>query len=375
MRKSTKTLDEKLKERESPIKKSSRLLVPSGCTLLDLACSDTIDGAWNTGRMINLCGEESSGKTLLYLTALAVVCSCRAFRDYRIVADDAEEANDFDIEELFGKELYDRIEPPKRDENGDPVYSETIEDVFANIKTLLSENKPFIYIVDSLDAVTSDKDMQEMDALYEEKLKGKTGSGSYSMYKQKSLKRILADIKGEIQQTKSLIIFISQVIYNVNGRTKYTRAGGKALDHYCSHIIWTNVTEKITKVLKGNKKIIGQEVTAEVRKNKLTGKVRKVTFPILYNYGIDNTKACIDFLITEGFWKMKSQTVLATDFEVEYSIPKLISYIEESQERIIKLNNIVLSAWTEIEEDLKPERNKRFKKWETTESKSESKQM
>jgi hypothetical protein len=203
MRKSTKTLDEKLKERESPIKKSSRLLVPSGCTLLDLACSDTIDGAWNTGRMINLCGEESSGKTLLYLTALAVVCSCRAFRDYRIVADDAEEANDFDIEELFGKELYDRIEPPKRDENGDPVYSETIEDVFANIKTLLSENKPFIYIVDSLDAVTSDKDMQEMDALYEEKLKGKTGSGSYSMYKQKSLKRILADIKGEIQQTKS----------------------------------------------------------------------------------------------------------------------------------------------------------------------------
>jgi hypothetical protein len=72
---------------------------------------------------------------------------------------------------------------------------------------------------------------------------------------------------------------------------------------------------------------------------------------------------------------MKSQTVLATDFEVEYSIPKLISYIEESQERIIKLNNIVLSAWTEIEEDLKPERNKRFKKWETTESKSESKQM
>jgi len=72
-------------------------LIPSGCTVLNLACSDDPTGAFTPGHMVNLIGDSSTGKTFLALTMLADIAHNSLFDDYRLIHDDVEEANEFDM--------------------------------------------------------------------------------------------------------------------------------------------------------------------------------------------------------------------------------------------------------------------------------------
>ena len=69
--------------------------------------------------------------------------------DHLLVYDDAEAANEFDMEELFGSEVVARVQEPPC-EGG---RSRTIEDFRFNIDKLLKQEKPFVYILDSFDSI------------------------------------------------------------------------------------------------------------------------------------------------------------------------------------------------------------------------------
>ena len=87
----------KTKKRRRTAKK--RLLIPTGSTLYNLSVSDTIDGAWECGKMSNLIGDSSAGKTFLGLSSLADCAVTEAFDDVKV--DDDIEA--FMIEEVARK--------------------------------------------------------------------------------------------------------------------------------------------------------------------------------------------------------------------------------------------------------------------------------
>ena len=98
-------------ENGNPEPEVTRLFVPTGSALLNLALSDRANGGFLTGKIVNVIGDSSSGKTFLCLTTLAETAHNPAFDDCLLVYDDAEAASEFNIEKLFGSKTVRRIMP------------------------------------------------------------------------------------------------------------------------------------------------------------------------------------------------------------------------------------------------------------------------
>jgi len=335
-------------------------LLPTGCTLLNCSFSDHSFGGYRKGTIVNLIGDSSAGKTLVAYTSLAAMAADDSLSDYRFILDDAECAGAFDIKKLFGNKLASRIEPPGWHDK-EPRHSETVQDFHMFVKDAIAENKPFIYILDSWDAVDSEEDQKHVEKMYKDWKKDKTSDkGSYGTAKAKMASSILRNIKSSIKKTESLVIIISQVRENLNAGTfgsKKTRSGGKALKHYSWQEIWLYLGEKIKH--SGTKLQQGVYSIAKLGKNRQTGKLRDVTFPIYYDLGVDDIAANITFLDSVNYFKKKKQTLIIPELDFEGAKYLLLDHIEKNNLEI-KLQEMVHAAWNKREEVVKLERKRRF---------------
>lgn len=336
--------------------KEKRLLVPSGSVMLNLACSNTWRGAFEVGRMSNLIGDSSSGKTYLALEMLAQCANNPRFEDYSLIYDDVEHALSMDIENLFGKRLANRIEGPEGPlETTEP--SRTIEDWHFNVKNAL-ENGPCIYVLDSFDALTCEADIDKIEEMRKAREAGREVAGSYNMAKPKKASQILQDIVSEIEQSKSFLLIISQTRDNITPGSfeKKTRSGGRALKFYAQHEIWLAVTGKLRKTINGKQRVVGNEIKVKVSKNKLTGTFREVGFDFRHGYGCDDINSSLDFLMQEGVIS-KGKKLVWND--IEGSQDKLVQIIEDRGLET-QLFKDVQATWLEIEEKLKPNRKSKY---------------
>lgn len=341
-----------------------RNLYPTGSTLLNLACSDRARGGFDLGTIVTMPGSSSSGKTMLAVTALADGINDARFSDYAFIYDDAEAALNFDLPYLFGEKVADRIEEPP---NGN---SDTIQAFSANILNIVrNKGKSCIYVLDSLDSLSSDeeleKEMRKALAMAKSEEAAKKIAGSYGTEKAKILGQTLRMINQELERTKSLLIIIQQIRQKLNAvafSSPWTTSGGEAPFFYSSHQIWLNKTGTI----KSKDRKIGTSVKVEVKKNKLTGKLRDCKFDIFYDYGVDNVGSMVDWMVSEGVWKKSGQNIIAEGLGVEGTRPTttgatgtLIEKIEEQglEPALIKL---VAEAWNDIEESLRLDRKPRY---------------
>jgi RecA/RadA recombinase len=342
-------------------------LIPSGSTMLNLACSDNPYGAFALGRIVTLPGGSASGKTMLMLTMLAECANDKRFDDYNLIYDDGEETCDgFDIRYLFGDKLVNRIVSPRYDENIKPLHSETIQDFKASILTKVKDKEPFIYILDSLDSLTSNEELQKeyKQALVKAKDSDavKELKGSYKTEKAKAIGEILRMINNKIKHTKSILFIVQQERANI-GITfgpKKTTSGGMAPFFYSTHQVWLNSKGTVTKEIRTLKHKIGHKIIAAVKKNKITGKLRNVEFNIYYDYGIDDLSSCIDFLLSTNHWRKTGQTINAFDLDLSGSKKILIENIENKNKQQ-ELQKIVGEVWIEIEKSLRLDRQRKFK--------------
>jgi RecA/RadA recombinase len=308
--------------------------------------------------VVNIIGDSSSGKTVLALQTLAEMSIRERFNDYDLYFDDAEAANEFDVTALWGSKLSDRILPPAGTQK-DPEHSKTIQDFQANVRRCVKTKRPFVYILDSLDALTSDEEIDKVDTAIHARETGKEVSGSYGMEKAKAISQMLRMLVADVKSTKSLVIIISQTRDNIDPRayTKKRRAGGQALRFYCCHEIWTTVAEKLRE--NKYKQVMGIVCTAKLTKNKMTGKLRTVDFPIYYSYGIDDIGSCITFMKERKFWPVQGGLIKAKELNITANMPDLIRRIEdECLER--KLRAAVGQAWSEMEKEIRVERKPRY---------------
>ena len=342
------------------------ILIPSGSTMLNLACSDNPFGAFALGRIVTLPGGSASGKTMLMLTMLAECADDERFDDYNFIYDDAEETCDgFDIKYLFGNKLTDRIISPRYDQNTEPLHSETIQDFKVNILNRIKDGESFIYILDSLDSLSS---KEEIEREYKQALiKAKNPDavkklkGSFKTEKAKAIGETLRMINNKLKYTKSVLFIVQQERANIGitfGPTKIT-SGGMAPFFYSTHQVWLNKKATITKEVKKLKRKIGNTIVAKVTKNKITGKLRDAKFDTYYDYGIDDISSCIDFLISCGHWEKTGKTINAKEFTQSIVKDELIEKIEDEKLQD-KLQVITGNAWLEIEELLRLNRNRRF---------------
>lgn len=331
----------------------------TGSTLLNLACSDTANGAYEKGHYYYYVGDSQSGKTWLALSAFAEACRDPQFDDYQLVYDNAENGALMDLRKFFGSRVVKRLQPPRHDENGDPSFSDTVESFYYNFTDVCSRG-PCFYVLDSMDALQTYDDIDKFSEQKKAWEEGKDTAGSYGMSKAKRNSENLREATRLCTVTGSILVIISQTRDNVGfGFEKKTRGGGRALTFYATLEIWTSLREKIHKTVLGKKRQIGVTVEARIKKNRVSGKDRVVEIPIYHSFGIDDIGSCVDYLVSEGRWKKGKNTIQAVDFDFSGTRDKVIHYVEDN-ELEADLRDIVGGVWREIEEKCVVHRKQRY---------------
>lgn len=357
---------EQTKEKLTEDFKVKRKRLSTGLSLLNLACSGKGSYGLSTGHYYLLVGDSASGKTFLSMTVLAEASINKRFDGYRLIYDDVEGGAQMNISKFFGKTLAKRIESPSIDINGEVVYSESIEEFYYHVDDACDSGKPFIYILDSMDCLSSDEEDKNFEENKKNFKKHKEDDekpyqkGSYGDGKAKKNSASLRRIISRIKKTNSILIVICQTRDNIGAFSfdKKTRSGGKSLRFYASIELWLSSIGQIKKSIGGKERQIGINSQIQVKKNRATGQLHKINVPIFYSYGMDDIGSCIDFLVEEKHWKKLGKSINTTEFG-KLDRESLIEKIEE-EDRKKELVEIVENVWNKLVDSCSVKRKDRY---------------
>jgi RecA/RadA recombinase len=334
-------------------------LLGTGSTLLNLACTGNVRGGFPRGCYILLAGDSVSGKTWVAMSCLAEASINPHFKDDRIILDSVEGGSLMDVERYFGTAMVGRLEPPRWEEDDGAVFSETAEDFFIHVDNAARAGRSFIYVLDSMDSLTTSVDLDRFDERKEARRKGESTSGDYGDGKASVNSRWMRLSIANLRDTRSILVVISQMRDNLGFGAPQKPSGGRALKFYATLEIWTKRVKKITRDVKGKSRTIGILVKFDVRKNRLTGREVAVEVPIYHSVGIDDVGSCVDYLLSEKHWKQEGRKILAKELGFSGTREKLIQHIEveDLEER---LRAVVQEVWDEIDEATRLERKPRY---------------
>jgi RecA/RadA recombinase len=339
-------------------------LLHTGSLLLNLSVSGNPNGGILKGRYFYLVGDSSSGKTFFTLTALAEASINPAFDDYRLIYDDVEGGALMDVERYFGGKLADRIEPPSGTKDR-PIYSALVEEFYFHLDDAFNRREPFIYVLDSqdaLDSLYSQKKFRQLKIASRTDTKAK---GDYGDGKAKFHSTRIRSVVSKLRETGSILILVNQtrdVISTTPFGPKTQASGGRALKFYAAAQIWTSVKGKLVRTINKKKRQVGIEARVSIKKNRISGKEWSVVVPIYFSHGIDDIGSCVEFLADEGRWGRNKKTgmIRASDFDdISGNLDTVVRKIEE-----LGLENevreITAEVFQEIEEAARVVRKRRY---------------
>ncbi len=246
--------------------------ISTGSISLDIALGI---GGLPLGRIIEIYGPESSGKTTL---TLEIISSAQK-KNKICVFIDAEHALDPNYAKKIGVNIDELL--CSQPDNGEQALE---------ICNSLAKNKNAdVIIVDSVAALTP---KAEVD--------GEIGDSHIGLIA-RMMSQAMRKLARNIQQSNILLIFINQIrmkIGTIFGNPE-TTTGGNALKFYSSIRLDIRKTGNV----KENENIIGNETKVKVIKNKLAPPFKQAEFQIIYNKGINNHKEIIDISIKNNIIK------------------------------------------------------------------------
>ena len=332
-----------------------KFVLPTGIDLIDCV----LMGGIPVGAIVNIVGEESSGKSYL-ATEIIANAKLKLADKYNVIHkyDDAETGYTFDTKPIYGFDVVGE----------DDDASETVEEFALNLKreiAKLDDEQFLLYVLDSLDGLSSKDERKRDRKLMNALEKGEEPNGSYQMEKQKYLKSFFRVRSKEIKNKNCMLIILSQVIYNTSNmlfKTKYTRAGGKGLDHFSYAVLWMKEVKKIMK--KGRK--VGSVLKVQASKLKAKRPERECFVDLITDYGFDNISSNLKFLYdlrTESGDDKKKGSKKKSNIiwdDEEYSLDGMIRHIE-SHNLEAELTKRVKAKWAKIEGEISSEGRK--SKW------------
>lgn len=314
--------------------KSQLDFINSGSVVLDCA----LGGGWAEGRIANIVGDKSTGKTLLCIEACANFAN--KYPKGRIRYRESEAAFDPGYAAALGM-------PVDRIDFGQPL--ETVEDLFEDLEKIVTGAKQDeLVICDSLDALS---DRGEIERPIDQ--------GSYGAEKAKKMSQLFRRLVQRMQQKRVTLIIVSQIRDKIGisfGR-KTTRSGGKALDFYASQVVYLAHLGTLTRTLRGTKRPTGIKVKAKLDKNKIALPGREAEFSVKFGYGVDDAQACIDWLSSIKRFKGRDFGIKPGD---EKGHLELVLDMEpaDAQAHVKALQEAVVREWYSIEAELMPVRTK-----------------
>lgn len=314
--------------------KANIQFVPSGCVLLDCA----LGGGWALGRVANIVGDKSTAKTGLAIEAL--INFTRSYPKGRAAYCESEAAFD----ELYAKAMGLPLE--KIDFRGKKTPILTVEqfakDFEKYLDACIKDNVPGIYVLDSLDALSDDAEMDR-----------ELGKATYGMAKPKLLSEFFRTRIHKIESSKVLLLIVSQVRDNIGAMfgEKHKRSGGKALDFYCSQVLWLSKIKTLKRTIKKAQRAYGVVVKASVKKNKVGLPFREAEFEFIFGYGAEDLGASIDWLAGLG---RLADAELTQKYLDDFAKLSDEDY-RKDQDRITQVVKLI---WAEIETSFLPTRSK-----------------
>ena len=349
------SLKERLKAKieSDNVEKSSTL--STGSILLNHAISGRDEGLI-PGHYYMLVGDSQAGKTWLAHQILAEASINPIYDSYQLILDNPERGALMDVRKFFGQRLADRLKPPSKQGS-----SRTLEEFYDNVGDV-SVKGPFIYVLDSEDALPSESQIAKVDENKTARRKGKETKGSYGDGKAKVNSAGLRIAHNCLEETKSILIVIKQTRDNIGFDAMFnpkTRSGGRALTFYAAVELWFSIRGKLERTVLGKKRQIGSILRVAVKKNRVAGRQRSVDLHFYPDVGFDDVGSCIAWLIEEKHWQKKGEGIVAPEFDFEGTTEELVKLIESKGKGRL-LRKVMGKAWGKIEEACRVERKSRY---------------
>lgn len=283
-------------------------VIPTGCLALDIALGA---GGVPKGRIIEVYGPESSGKTTI---ALHIVAEAQK-RGGAAAFIDAEHALDPSYAKKLGVDTDELI----------VTQPDTGEQALEIAEALVRSNAIDVIVVDSVAALVPRAEIE-----------GEMGD-SHMGLQARLMSQALRKLTAAINKSKCVVIFINQLREKIGimfGNPE-TTTGGRALKFYAS------VRLDIRKIdtIKSGDAFLGSRTRVKVTKNKIAPPFKQAEFDIMYNEGISREGSLIDIGVNEDIVQKGGSWFAYKDIRLGQGRENSKIYLKENPEIALEIEN------------------------------------
>lgn len=287
--------------------------IPTGSPSLDSALGI---GGMPRGRIIEIYGPESSGKSTLALH----ICSEAQKRKGVAAFVDAEHALDVDYSKRIGVKVEDLL----------ICQPDSGEHALQVVETLVKSGEVDVIVVDSVAALVP---KSEID--------GEMGEFQIGL-QARLMSQALRKLSGIVSRTKTVVVFLNQTRMKIGvmfGNPE-TTPGGLALKFYSS----VRIELRRIAQIKQKEEITGSRIKAKIVKNKVAPPFKTVEFDIFYNQGISYFSDIINMGLKDGVIKKAGSWLQFEDLKLGQGMEASKEFLKENPEVSKKIKKILLGG-------------------------------